>query len=78
MYAAVRSSTGTDFFFSDDSGGSWKSLSEGFDRAPVFVLRFDPGDPDHLIAGTDTGLWQIVHGTQIFADGFESGDTSAW
>ncbi len=77
VYAASGTG-GTEIFFSDDSGGHWKSFSQGFDLSRVLVLRFDPGDPDHLMAGTYTGLWHIVHRPHIFTDGFESGDTSAW
>ncbi len=48
-------------------------------NAPVWDLEFDVGD-GVLVAGTlGRGAWTATLQTgDIFADGFESGNTSAW
>ena len=66
----ARSSTG----FS-----TWSPLGTGLPNTPVFELDFEASN-GKLVAGTlGRGAFSIfLPGTPIFADGFESGDTSAW
>ncbi len=71
---------GTDLgvWISSDGGGSWEHLgpAEGLPNSVVYDLQYSPAT-DTLVAYTH-GRGAFVRRTQIFLDGFESGDTSQW
>lgn len=47
-------------FRSDDGGATWKNL--GWDQHPDFhSLVFDPKDPQHVLIGSDGGVWESHH-----------------
>jgi hypothetical protein len=55
----------------------WGGLGTGLPNAPVWDLEYDSTDAV-LVAGTmGRGAW-VLDSFTLFADGFESGDTSAW
>jgi len=60
---------------SDDSGTTWLDL--GGPQGPV-DLAFSSTDSSLYVTTENSGVWWMRVCSQLFADGFESGDTSAW
>ena len=72
---------------SDNGGTSWYRYMEGLPKVMdvrQIELSFDGVDEPELVIGTNgRGWWRRViddgqFEPQVFADGFESGDLSAW
>lgn len=68
--------------FSSTGFSTWSRLGSALPNAPVFELDYDPTD-DILVAGLlGRGAWSLQPALTrpglIFADDFESGNTSAW
>jgi hypothetical protein len=54
-------------------------IEVGFADTPVFASGVDVSDGYVYLAEMDAGMAIFLEcGLEIFADGFESGDTSAW
>lgn len=74
------------FFHSTDAGATWHPLPpppslDPLAPSPRYYAAFDlavsPGSPDTLLmGGLGYGIYELSG--PLFADGFESGDTSAW
>ncbi|MEO7794161.1 MAG: hypothetical protein ABIV06_05250 [Thermoanaerobaculia bacterium] len=76
--AVVYAGTDIGVFATFDGGTSWAPFGEGLPRVAVFDLGFFDGSEQVLRAATHgRGIWEI-DASGIFADGFESEDTSAW
>lgn len=74
LYATARFDG---LYRSTDGGKSWEPFNEGLANVAVQAIAFDPQDPELLYAATLGGVYERrLDG--IFADGFESGDSSAW
>ena len=67
-------------FASSDGGDTFTVAMNGFPLGSVVTDLEIDDDPHVLTAGTyGRGAWQtLLGGTPVFADGFESGDSSAW
>jgi len=64
---------------SSDGGVSFDGFDSGLSGASFpYALWFAAGDPDLLLLASSTGSWERELEQPFFADGFESGDTSAW
>lgn len=73
VYASGRSlgSHGTGCVLrSQDGGTSWDRIDAGLPATAVMALTSVPGEPGHLIAGTNSGVWHL-RGDPIFANGFD-------
>jgi hypothetical protein len=49
-------------FLTDDGGTTWRQPSTPVTDPGVQSLAVNPGNPDHIIAGVRTGLWQSLDG----------------
>jgi ligand-binding sensor domain-containing protein len=78
IFAGVDSDTYQGVYRSTDVGLSWSPLSTGMGQQIINKLEADPGTHGHLLAGTRSGVWEIEIVAELFSDGFESGDSSAW
>ncbi|MFC4821378.1 WD40/YVTN/BNR-like repeat-containing protein [Dokdonella ginsengisoli] len=73
IYATGRSlgSKGTGCVLrSNDGGANWDRVDAGLPATAVMALASVPGEPGHLVAGTNTGVWHL-RGDPIFANGFD-------
>ncbi len=72
---------GTDIgvYVSTDAGASWTPYGTGLPVVAVFGMARSSGNT-LKIATHGRGFWEVaaLGDTEIFADGFESGDTSVW
>ncbi len=73
--------SGRVFFGTEDSPGSWSSVE--WDNLPGSVYGFgeDEDGELYLLQGSDVSRFESASDcivAEIFSDGFESGDTSAW
>ena len=86
MVAAGGQDSG--LFLSLDDGATWSLLSDPLTsdtsgtphipRPRYGYFDSEPGEPTRLVVGSQgRGIWRVGL-TGLFADGFESGDTSAW
>jgi hypothetical protein len=65
--------------YRSSSGVGWHRAGAGLAHPDVFALAILPSDPPRLYAGTfGGGVYEMTPSPPIFADGFESGDVSAW
>ena len=72
---------GQGLFESLDGGDTFTAAMSGFPLGSVVIDLEIDDDPHVLVAGTyGRGAWQADLDLEppLFADGFESGDTSAW
>lgn len=60
---------------STDAGFSWQSFDDGLGAGGFRQLVWAP-DPPRLLLASTAGAW--LRNPALFADGFESGDPSAW
>lgn len=77
--AGTLYAVGSGVWRSASRGDVWEELTvDGLVRPGGRSLAVDPGDPARLLLGTaENGLYALAQ-LSIFADGFESGTTSAW
>jgi len=74
---------GTDIgvFLSRDGGATWTPFDDGMPHVAVFDLAFQEGGSERRLraATHGRGIWERVPASWgLFADGFETGDTSLW
>lgn len=76
---AGRVWAGTDAgaFYTDDGGASWTPHNSGLPTSAIFALDSVAATRTLVACTHGRGAFVIQQGL-IFADGFESGDTSAW
>lgn len=69
---------GTDFgiYRSDDTGATWTFFNNGHPMVAVFGLDRHPSTGQIVSATHGRGMFELID--VLFADGFESGDTSNW
>ncbi len=66
-------------FETADSGGSWAILGSGLPNVICTSLALNPGNQSLIVGTYGRSLFALpVPPPAIFADGFESGNTSAW
>jgi photosystem II stability/assembly factor-like uncharacterized protein len=63
---------------STDGGSSFSAFDEGLGTVLPYELFYATGSPSRLLLATGTGSWARTVEQPLFADGFESGDTSVW
>lgn len=63
---------------SNDGGVTWTPINDGLPAARVSELAIDPTNRHVLWAATEGGGVARLDQATILADGFESGDASAW
>ncbi len=73
---------GTDIgvYLSRDGGATWAPFDDGMPAVAVFELAFQGQGADRRLraATHGRGIWERIPDSWVFADGFESSDTSAW
>ncbi len=75
----VLYAVGNEVSRSSSSGTAWTPLTtNGLEQPAGIVLAVDPAAPARLLLGTLRRGAYALDQLAIFADGFESGDTSAW
>ena len=74
----TRVFNGDDVYRSTDAGSTFESFVEGLPNVAARDLVLTPGNSPRLLLASNASTWQLSFGGSIFADGFESGDTSAW
>lgn len=55
---------------SQDGGSNWERVDAGLPATAVMALASIPGEPGHMVAGTNSGIWHL-RGDPIFANGFD-------
>lgn len=78
----VAGDRGAYYAYESSAFSVWHRLGTGLPNAPVYELDYDATD-DVLVAGLlGRGVWKLSPATGsldvLFADGFESGDVTAW
>lgn len=65
-------------YASTDRGLTWARLGSELTGRIITALALDPANPKRVLAGVEGGgVWELTV-PSLFADGFETGDTSAW
>lgn len=53
---------------STDGGWTWTAANAGLGNLSIWSITIDPGDPEHLVAGTADGIYESVDGAGSWAD----------
>lgn len=57
---------------SDDAGKNWSRVDDGLPASNISALAIFPGEPGHLLVGSNSGVWQLRDAPDaIFHDGFD-------
>lgn len=74
----TRVFSGDDVYRSTDAGSTFEPFVDGLPNVAARDLELVPGPSPRLLLASNASAWQLSFEGSIFADGFESGDPSAW